>query len=172
MWYDQTGRDRSKARGMKRYVEWENTEIILCMCMFLRACTCVCVKKQSELCINLLIANRKLSSHHESGSCVCAYMWITAVVKICGLYGAVQSNTFNYVCEWIWEKVNCSVKLGNWLSDVWSLITWHFYYSKGERWREQEEKKRAKIHLCHGRDLHREHVKHMTGFQQTFLKSK
>lgn len=131
MWYDQMGRDRSKARGMKRYVEWENTERLFCACFCVPAH--VCVKKQSELCINLLIANRKLSSHHESGSCVCAYMWITAVVKICSLYGAVQSNTFNYVCEWIWEKVNCSVKLGNWLSDVWSLITWHFYYSKGER---------------------------------------
>lgn len=61
--------------------------------------------------------------------CAYAYMQVSTAVQMHSLYAAAQSPTFNYVCEWIWEKVNCSVKLGNGLFDVWALITWHFYYS-------------------------------------------
>lgn len=111
----------------------------------------VCEETQREPCINPSLANRKLSPLAVNRTvlcfrtvCVCnAYVWVSAAVQIRGLYTAVLSTTFNYGCEWIWEKVNCSVKLGNWLFDVWGLITWHFYYStRSEGWREEEERRR------------------------------
>lgn len=93
------------------------------------------------------------NSPGESGSFVfrhsrvyeCNYIWVYAAVKKCSLYAAVQSNTFNYVCTWIWKTVNWSARLGNWLFDVWSFICWHFYYStsRREREREVEDKKRT-----------------------------
>lgn len=78
--------------------------------------------------------------------CVHAYVRASAAVPMHGLYADVQTTTtFNYVCEWIWEKVNCSVKLGNWLFDVWGLITWHFYYStRSKGWREEEDEQRRR----------------------------
>ena len=93
-------------------------------------------------------------------------MWVSAAVQIRSLYAAVQSTTFNYVCEWIWEKVNCSVKLGNGLFDVWGLITWHFYYSTRreglEGWRgggeEKERTNRVKVYLTSESDHQREYV--------------
>lgn len=78
-------------------------------------------------------------------------------------YTAVQSTTFNYVCEWIWGKVNCSVRQGNGLFDVWALITWHFYYStRREEWRDEEEEERRRTEwrytFTSERDHHWEYV--------------
>lgn len=58
----------------------------------------------------------------------------------------LQSNPLLLImCEWIWEKVNCSVKLGNGLFDVWALITWHFYYStRREKWKDEEVEERRR----------------------------
>lgn len=112
----------------------------------------VCIAAtQREPCINPLPANRKPSSRSEVDSfmfsrnmSVHAYMWATTDIQICSPYAAVQSNAFNYVWEWIWKKVNCSVKLGNGLFDVWALITWHFYYStRREEWGDEEGRKRT-----------------------------
>lgn len=131
----------------------------------------VCVAKtQRQPCINPSLANRKLSSRSESGSfmfshCVHSYVWVTTAIQIRSLYAAVQSTTFNYVCEWIWWKVNCSVKLGNGLFDVWALITWHFYYStRKEERRDEEEEKQGKG-ILHSSAHQRDSVYGITGFQ-------
>lgn len=95
--------------------------------------------------INLWSANRKPSSCTESVLCFPTPVRESSDVSphspfwyvVCVLeFNAPHLIT----AKWIWEKVNCSVKLGNWVLDVGTLITWHFYYStsRKEKWRNDD----------------------------------
>lgn len=159
MRYHQRDRNWSKAGGRQRCMEWTDTPWCVCMC--------VCVhtdKTLEEACINLALANRKpsfllwISFMFSLYERECSYVLLHWYV-LCML----QSNSTHLITfKWIWEKVNCSVKLGNGLFDVWALLTWHFYYSKRRKERRDEEEEdkhgEGRAHLwkwsVHGFHMH------------------